>query len=137
MAGRRSARARSKAPSQLNGYRSQFERDVATDLCGRGVEFRYEDETLLYEIPCAYVPDFTLASGIIVETKGYLSPEDRRKLLELKRSHPARDIRLLFQRATNRLGRGPRSLTYAQWAQRHGFQWAEGLVPQSWIGDAA
>jgi hypothetical protein len=129
----RPARGRSKPRSQLDGYASEFERKVAADLTERGVSFDYEEEQLLYEIPCAYTTDFTLPNGVIVEAKGYMDADERRKLRELKRAHPDRDIRLLFQRASNRISRAVRSLTYGQWATRAGYLWAEGRIPDTWL----
>lgn len=70
----------------------------------------------------------------MIEAKGRLTPQDRRKLIEVKRAHPEIDLRLLFQRANTRLSKARNSMTYAQWAKRHGFLWAEGPdVPREWV----
>lgn len=127
------ARSRaSRRGKRVGRYRSQFEADVAADLDARGVEYEYEDEEMFYEIPRIYVPDFTLANGIRVEVKGWFPAEDRRKMLEVKRANPGADIRLVFQNAKNKVGRGERSMTYGQWATRYGFKWAEKRVPYDW-----
>jgi hypothetical protein len=73
---------------------------------------------------------------VIVEAKGVLTPEDRRKMLAVKAAHPARDIRFCFMRAAAKLSRRPGALTYAQWADRHGFPWCEGHIPTTWFTDA-
>lgn len=119
-------------------YRSAFEGRIARDLTERGVPFKYEAKQIFYSQPSSYVTDFSLPLGVLVEVKGYLRPTDRRKLLEVKRQYPELDIRLVFQRARNKLsGASSKGLTYGQWATRHGFLWAEGTIPDEWILDPA
>jgi hypothetical protein len=124
--GRRPGRTRS-------GHRSAFEDAVAADLAARGVDYRYEEEQLLFEMPCSYTYDFKLPNGVIIEAKGYFDADDRRKMREVKRAHPHRDIRLLFMRAATRISKAPRAMTYGEWATRNGFCWAEGRVPDTWL----
>lgn len=50
----------------------------------------------------------------------------------LVRDQTKADIRLVFSRPNNRLSKSSKT-TYAQWAVKHGFPWAEGTVPASWI----
>ena len=61
--------------------------------------------------------------------------EDRRKMLAVKAAHPNIDIRLCFQNAKVKLSRAPRSLTYGQWADRHGFVWCQGHIPTTWFDE--
>lgn len=114
-------------------YRSAFEASVARDLDERKVPFQYEAETFLYEMPTTYVADFSLPLGVIIECKGYMDARTRKHLLYVKKKYPNTDIRLLFQRASTKLARGPQSMTYGQWATKHGFVWAEKTVPESWV----
>ena len=59
----------------------------------------------------------------------------RQKMLEVQRAHPELDVRLLFQRTTNKIGRGSKT-TYGHWATAHGFTWAEGsAIPDEWLED--
>ena len=102
----------------------------------RGLAFDYERQALPYKIEATYTPDFCLPNGVLVETKGHFSPEDRRKMLAVKAQHPDLDIRLCFQNCNVKLSKAPRSLTYGQWAERHGFIWCQGHIPTSWYGDA-
>jgi predicted nuclease of restriction endonuclease-like RecB superfamily len=136
MARRRYARGNATTVEGVR-YRSAAEAEVAKDLIERGVEFEYEKRQVLYEKPAVYVPDFEIetASGksILVEFKGWLKPEDRSKLLAVKETHPRLDLRLLFQRAASRISKAAKALTYGAWATRHGFKWAEGVVPQAWL----
>ena len=111
-------------------YRSRFEAEVAASMRHRGISFGYETMRLDYAIHAIYTPDFVLPNGVIVEAKGAFSQADRRKMLAVQGHHPDLDIRLLFQRADNRITGG--RLTYRQWADRHGFPWAEGVVPSAW-----
>jgi hypothetical protein len=96
------------------------------------LQFGYEVQALAYTISAVYTPDFVLPNGVIVETKGLFDSEDRRKMLAVKAQHPGLDIRLCFMKADVKLSRAPRSITYAQWAERHGFIWCEGNIPTTW-----
>lgn len=54
-------------------------------------------------------------------------------MLSVARQHPDIDIRILFQRANTRLTKSKNSMTYGQWATKHGYQWSEGEhIPEEW-----
>ena len=115
-------------------FRSKFEAGIAASLEQRGLGFDYESLHYDYTIEATYTPDFVLPA-CVVEAKGVLTPEDRRKLVSVKRSHPSLDIRLCFQNAKAKLSKAPRSLRYSQWAERHGFPWCEGTIPSAWFAN--
>ena len=116
--------------------RSKFEERFATDLTARGIDYWYEPLRLRYaKAPGVYTPDFWLrcaVGGILIETKGLFTSADRTKMIAVKRAHPDRDIRLVFQRAKNTLSKTSKT-TYAMWAEKHGFLWAEKVVPDAWL----
>lgn len=115
-------------------YRSAFEARVARDLHERSVPYKYEEDHYPFEISTMYIADFTLPLGVVVECKGYMDAHDRRLLVAIKAKYPNEDIRLLFQRAKNKINsKSKRGLTYGQWATKHGFMWAEGTIPESWV----
>jgi hypothetical protein len=113
-------------------YRSAFEAGVARNLTGRHVGFEYEGKQLFYTTAHVYRPDFVLSNGVVIEVKGYFPASDRTKLLAVREANPDVVIRLLFQNAKTRLSRGSKT-TYGQWADRHGFEWAQSTVPDEWI----
>lgn len=114
-------------------YRSVFEASLAVDLTSRGINFMYEKERIEYTVEHVYIPDFCLEdTHFVVESKGFFPPEDRHKLIAIKRANPTLDIRLVFQRDT-KLGQGPRPLTCLRWAKKHGFPAAIGTVPDEWL----
>lgn len=117
-------------------FRSKFEGRIAAALTKQGVDFKYEVLTLPYTLELEYKPDFILPNGVIVETKGAFPTEDRRKMVAVKRQYPELDIRICFMRASEKLSKAPRSLTYWQWAEKAGFLWCEGAIPPSWYADA-
>ncbi|SKA17528.1 Phage endonuclease I [Enhydrobacter aerosaccus] len=125
--------ARTTKPKTIDGtpYRSKFEVAIAADLTARGVSFDYEALKLRYVTEHTYKPDFSSGS-VVIEAKGYFTSADRSKLLAVKEAHPELDLRLLFQRASNKLSKESET-TYADWAEQHGFQWAEGRVPEEWL----
>lgn len=121
----------------VNGvrYRSAFEAAVAADLIERGVAPHHEEKRIPYSVPHVYVADFAPRADdgeeVIVEAKGYLDAEDRRKLLQLQSE--GIDIHLVFQNAKAKLRRGSKT-TYGMWATQNGFKWTEGRVAREWIG---
>lgn len=80
-----------------------------------------------------YHPDFILGNGVIIEAKGVLDQETRTKMVAVKQQHPELDIRFVFMDASNKLTRAKKSLTYGKWADRNGFPWADGRIPDEWL----
>ena len=113
-------------------YKSNLERRLGRQLQLQKVSFTYESQLIPYVLETHYLPDFCLASGIIIEAKGYLRPEDRRKHLSVQRQNPTLDIRFVFDNAHKKLNKKS-SMTYAGWCERHGFLWAHKSIPQEWI----
>lgn len=89
------------------------------------------DGKLPYVLEMKYLPDIRLPNGTYVEIKGRLDSTDRRKMIAVKKAHPDLDIRFVFMRAHNLLYKGAKT-TYAQWADKEGFVWSEGAIPESW-----
>lgn len=117
------------------GYRSGLEEKVARELKQSRVAFSFESLKIFYEMPSKkrrYTPDFVLANGVIVETKGRFTSEDRQKHLLIKQQHPDLDIRFVFSNPNTRIAKGSPT-TYANWCDKHGFQYAKASVPKSWL----
>lgn len=115
-------------------FRSKFEKEVYAQgiKYKRKLEYEPKDSRLDYNRPAKYLPDFKLPNGILIECKGYFTSGDRSKMLYVKKAHPRLDIRFVFQRASNRLTKAKNSKTYSEWAEYHGFKWAEGTIPNKW-----
>lgn len=126
--------SRTRKAAEAAGYRSGFEHRTAERLEELGAEFEYEpkDSVLEYVVQETrkYLPDFVLGKTMIIECKGRLTSADRKKMLLVKKQHPDRDIRLLFQ-YDNKLSTKSKT-RYSDWATKHGFQWAVGTLPRSW-----
>jgi hypothetical protein len=115
-------------------FRSKFEKKVYENHCDAGLDYEPQSPVISYNTPARYIPDFRLPNGVFIEAKGYFDSRSRAKMLRVKRQNPALDIRILFQRASNRLTKSPNSMTYWQWAEKHGFPWAEGeVIPKGWF----
>jgi hypothetical protein len=117
------------------GFRSGLEERIAQELLEAGVEFTYEDQVIHYEKPAKiarYTPDFVLANGIIIETKGRFLTADRQKHLLVKQQHPEKDIRFVFSRSKERISKMSKT-TYADWCEKHGFKYADVHIPDAWI----
>lgn len=112
-------------------FRSKFEERVYKDAIENNKKIEYEPDYLPYVFSSRYLIDFRLPNGIIVETKGRLTQQDRRKMLAVKEANISYDIRFVFMRSNNVIRKGSK-LTYAGWAEANGFKWAEGKIPLEW-----
>lgn len=121
----------------MGGKRSTLEKLVCDKLDGHGARYAYEPFRLPYVPKLAhYLPDVLLLdNGIIVEVKGWFTSKDRAKHLLIKQQYPALDIRFVFGKAHNLIGKKS-TTTYASWCDMKGFRWAEKEVPASWIREA-
>lgn len=114
-------------------YRSRLEERLARWLEQNEHPFEYETLKLPYQIEAVYTPDFILPNGVILEAKGWFKPEDRRKMLAVKKAHPHLDIRLVFQQPLNTLSKTSKT-TYAAWAEKNNFPWAAAhSIPPEWF----
>jgi hypothetical protein len=118
-----------------NKYRSKLEESVAKSLTFAGIPYTYESKKVSYKVEevRTYTPDFLiLRNNIYLEVKGYFRAEDRKKLLLVKEQHPTLDLRLVFQRADNKIHKKSKT-TYADWCKKHGFLYSDGgRVPHTW-----
>ena len=90
----------------------------------------YEQHTFEYEQPSKkrkYTPDFRLPNGILVETKGRFTAEDRQKHIHFKASNPHLDVRFIFNNPDAPLYKGSPT-TYGMWCRKHGFKFARERV---------
>lgn len=111
----------------MKKVRNKFERRTQLFLRRHKIKFEYETERVAYVLARHYIPDFILHTPlgkIYVECKGYLRPEDRSKLLAVKRQNPRIDLRILFYEERK---------TQTTWAKKNGFKYAIGEIPQDWM----
>lgn len=120
------------APARKLGFRSMFEHSVYTDITSHGYTAEYEPFKMSYQIEGRYVPDFVLPNGVIVEAKGFLDAVARAKMRAVKASNPNADIRFVFMDSSKTLGKGSKT-TYADWARKYGFLWADKVIPIKWL----
>ena len=114
-------------------FRSKLEENIATLLDGLGVSFEYESEKLGYTIEHSYTPDFVLPNYTYLEAKGYWSPADRRKILNVKKANPEIDLRMVFQSPYNKINKKSKT-TYAQWCEKHDIPWSSYQnIPIDWL----
>lgn len=123
-----------------NGYRSGLEETVAKQIKAAGLKVVYEDKThtikfVQPEKNRSYLPDFVLPNGIIIETKGRFTTEDRQKHLWIKQQYgDTLDIRFVFSSSRQRLYKGAKS-TYASWCEKNGFKYADKVIPEEWLNE--
>ncbi len=113
-------------------FRSKFEEDLYNSAEAAGISLEHEPHYIPYVMKGNYLPDFFLQNGIYVEAKGYLDAASCRKMLAVKASNPHLDIRFVFQNANGKRNKRAKLRNY-EWADRHGFQWAEKTIPLSWF----
>lgn len=117
-------------------FRSKYEKKVYDNRGKRKLDYEPSFPVIVYTTSARYIPDFSLGNGVLVETKGYFDPRARAKMLAVARQNPELDIRFLFMRASVRLTKSKNSMTYGQWASKHGFIWSEGEhIPEEWYNN--
>lgn len=123
-----------RARAIKEGYRSGLEEDTARYLTERGVWYTYEEEKIKWVDlrHRSYTPDFILHNGIIVETKGRFTNDDRRKHIAIKEQYPNLDLRFVFTNSRAKLYKGSVT-TYADWCKKHGFIYADKIIPEDWL----
>jgi len=114
-------------------FKSKLEERVADLLTNLGISYEYESTKVPYTIQHNYHPDFILPNYVHLETKGYWSPEDRRKVLAVKRDNPDLDLRMVFQAPYNKISKKSKT-TYAQWCEKHDIPWSSfHNIPLDWL----
>lgn len=116
------------------GYRSGLEDRISKQLKSLSVPVKYEEMKIKYAINevRTYTPDFELPNGIIIESKGRFVVADRKKHLLIKEQHPELDIRFVFSNSKAKINKGSKT-TYGMWCDKHGFLYADKLIPEEWI----
>jgi len=132
------SKARARQLSRSIGLRSIGEVRFAAHLDEQKISWEYEPESFDWTPPKRkYTPDFRIKKRkrnggfMYIEYKGNLKGPDRTKMLNVKAEHPDLDIRLVFEKAQNKINRASKT-TYAAWAEQHGFPWAEKEIPEEW-----
>ena len=117
-----------------NGYRSGLEDNISKQLKRLKVPVKYEEMKIKYEVHevRTYTPDFELPNGIIIESKGRFTVADRKKHLLIKKQFPDLDIRFVFSNSRAKINKGSKT-TYGMWCDKHGFTYADKLIPEEWI----
>lgn len=116
-------------------FRSGLEEKLAGQIRAAGLRVHFERIKLPYTRPASahkYTPDFILPNGIVLESKGLLTTEDKQKMKLVKAQHPRLDIRMVFQNANARISKLSKT-TYARWAESQGFKWAHKDIPPEWL----
>lgn len=118
------------------GYRSGLEDRISEQLKGLSVPFKYEEFKIRYEVNevRSYTPDFELPNGIIIESKGRFVAADRKKHLLVQKQHPDLDIRFVFSNSRGKINKGSKT-TYGDWCDKHGFLYADKLIPKEWLDE--
>ena len=120
-----------------HGFRSGLEERVSEQLAFLNILDCYEIKKIPFVQPAKnrnYTPDFWLPNGIIIETKGIFTVQDRQKHLLIKEQYPDLDLRFVFSNSKNKLRKGSKT-TYADWCNKYGFIFADQLIPEQWINE--
>ena len=115
-------------PRKKKAYRSKLEATFAYKLEEGCIGFSYEPYSIPYSVveERKYYPEFIIrANGIVIETKGYFKPVDRKKHLRLKEQYPDLDIRFVFGNKRNKINKNSKT-TYEDWCNNHGFKCCDG-----------
>jgi len=133
-----------------SGKRSGLEDRVAKELDDADIEYEYESIQLEYDeclrknlARCGdcgsknllrtgwYTPDFVLANGLVIESKGYFDAADRRKMLAVIEHHPDLTIVMLFER-DNKIRKNSKN-RYSDWCLKNGIDYSIGQLKPEWL----
>lgn len=115
----------------MHKFRSKFEETMYNAAKRSRKVLQFEPYYIPYVLKGSYLPDFVLPNGVIVEAKGYLDAATCKKMKAVKASNPELDIRFVFQHANGKRNKRSKIKNW-EWAERHGFPWAEGTIPLEW-----
>lgn len=107
--------------------RNKFEARIDRQLKRARATYAYESERIAYILSRHYIPDFILVTKtgkVYIECKGYLRPEDKSKMVAVKRLNPNLDIRIVFYAHNEK---------NIRWAERNGFRYAIDRIPKEWL----
>lgn len=117
-------------------WRSGLEEAIGDQLNLLQVDWDYEEVVIPFIQPVKarkYTPDYLLNKlGIIIEAKGKFVQSDRQKHLLVKAQYPDLDIRFVFSNSRIKIAKNSKT-TYAKWAQKYGYQYADKLIPRAWL----
>ena len=133
---RKPGRREAKEYAKMCGMKSIGEVRCAADMDKRGIKWVYERDTLRYQhLPQKYTADFTLVDNddLLIEYKGKMTNDTRKKMLSVQRSNPDRRICIVFEKATNKLSSRPNSTRYWQWSEQNKIPWSELTVKDEWF----
>tara|TARA_S200000501_G_scaffold372740_1_gene418463 strand:+ start:1166 stop:1615 length:450 start_codon:yes stop_codon:yes gene_type:complete len=117
------------------GYRSGLEHRVQKQLKGAGCKSEYEPFVIPYIVPEKarnYTPDFVLANGIVIETKGRWVLEDRQKISFIKDQYPKLDLRMVFSNSKAKISKGAKS-RYCDVCEKLNIPYADREIPEEWL----
>jgi hypothetical protein len=120
-----------------HGFKSGLEERINRQLESKGIYDSYEKIKIKYTVPArnaTYTPDWILPNGVIIESKGLWTVQDRQKHLLVKAQHPELDIRLVFSNPNQKISKVSKT-TYANWCDQHGFKWSSKTIPEEWINE--
>jgi hypothetical protein len=121
-----------------HGYRSGLEVSLSRQIEEAGLVVSYEEDKIRYVVPAreaTYTPDFKLPKSggfFFIEGKGLWDVASRHKHILIQEQHPDIDIRFVFSNQNARLYKGSPT-TYAQFCEKHGFQYANRVIPDEWL----
>ena len=118
---------------RTKGHDSKFEWSAGIPLASLGIK-KNKDFKMPYIVSHNYTPDYVFEPiKLIIETKGYFKPSDRKKMKAVKETHPNWRYILVFQNADNKLTGS--QTRYWQWAEKNGFEWSSGGVTQNILNE--
>ena len=123
------------------GYRSGLEISLSRQIEEAGLPVSYEQDKIKYIVPereASYTPDFKIVrpdgTHFFIEGKGIWDVASRQKHILIKEQFPDIDIRFVFSNQNARLYKGSPT-TYAQFCDKHGFQYANRVIPEEWLDE--
>lgn len=123
-----------KVYAKKAGMKSMAEVRCAAWLEGHNIKYDYESQKWAYQFePAHYTPDFVIPTKkFVLEVKGKMTKDVRKKLLAIKKCNPDKPFYVVFEKARNKIASGSKT-TYSAWAEKQGIEWSETVPREEWF----
>lgn len=120
----------------IKKVRSKLEQTVANTLYKFKANYTYENIKITFSAPYTTCVDFYVQKKdetyMCIEAKGYFRKGETKKYKYLRLAEPDLDFRFIFEDADKPVRKGAK-LNHGQWAEKHGYKWADKEFPKEWL----
>jgi len=116
----------------MAGVKSILEVRTQAWLEEHKIPFGYESQRWVYQYPPQkHKPDYSVPD-FVIECKGKMTREIRKKILAIINSNPDKKLVLVFEKPENKIEAGSKT-TYGLWAKKHNIPYSAVVPDPKWF----